>query len=142
MTVSAPDSVRLFRRAGLDSYSVLSFQAEHGVHASLLHIVTRFSPALVGATGLGNCILVSDISQRLRTMGDAGFSFERGNHTSLKERLEVLIRRGELVREYGQKAWARVQSIYSWDKIADDTEKLDLSLLAKGSMEDEDSSDK
>ena len=54
----------------------------------------------------------------------------------------MLIRRGELVRECGQKAWARVQSIYSWDKIADDTEKLDLSLLAKGSMEDEDSSDK
>ena len=75
-------------------------------------------------------------------MGDAGFSFERGNHTSLKESLEVLIRRGELVREYGPKARARVQSIYSWDEIADDTEKLDLSLLPKGSMEDEDSSDK
>lgn len=87
------------------------------------------SPSLLGAMGHGNCVLVSDIPENLETLGDAGFSFERNNPVSLKEKLEMLIGRPQLVEESGKKAKVRVQQVYNWDKIADDTEKLCLSLL-------------
>ena len=90
------------------------------------------SPSLLGAMGYGNCVIVSDIPENLETIGDAGFSFERNNPFSLKEKLEMLINRPQLVEEYGEKAKARVEEIYNWDKIAEDTEKLYLAVLGKG----------
>jgi glycosyltransferase involved in cell wall biosynthesis len=90
------------------------------------------SPALLAAMGFGNCVLVSDIPENLETIGDAGFSFERGNHVSLKEKLETLIGQPQLVTEYGQRAKARVETGYNWVKIAEDMEKLYLSALHSG----------
>ena len=89
------------------------------------------SPALLGAMGFANCVVVSDIPENLETIGDAGVSFERGNPLSLKEQLETLIGQPQLVREYGQRARARVESVYSWDRIAEDVERLYLSVLAR-----------
>lgn len=90
------------------------------------------SPALLGAMGYGNCVIVSDIPENLETIGDAGFAFENGNPVSLKEKLEMLISRPDLVEEYGTNAKARVQEVYNWDKIAQDVERLYLSVLPSG----------
>jgi glycosyltransferase involved in cell wall biosynthesis len=98
------------------------------------------SPALLAAMGFGNCVLVSDIPENLETIGDAGFSFERGNPASLKEKLEWLVREPDLVKEYGKRARARVTSVYSWDKIAQDMEGLYLSVLPGDAPEGRDSS--
>jgi len=98
------------------------------------------SPALLGAMGFGNCVLVSDIPENLETVGDAGFSFESGNPASLKDKLEWLVGEPELVREYGRKARARVTSVYSWDRIAEDMEGLYLSVLPGDASEGRDSS--
>jgi len=98
------------------------------------------SPALLGAMGFGNCVLVSDIPENLETVGDAGFSFEKGSPTSLKEKLEWLLREPDLVKEYGKRARARVTSVYSWDKIAQDTEALYLSVLPGNASEGRESS--
>jgi glycosyltransferase involved in cell wall biosynthesis len=87
------------------------------------------SPALLAAMGFGNCVLVSDIPENLETIGNAGFSFERGNHVSLKTKLEMLMGHPQLVTEYGQRAKARVETVYNWDKIAEDMERLYLSVL-------------
>ena len=97
------------------------------------------SPALLGAMGFGNCVIVSDIPENLETIGDAGVSFERGNPLSLKEQLEKLIGQPQLVKQHGQRAKARVESVYSWDKIAEDMESLYLSVVARGRTKDEDS---
>jgi len=94
------------------------------------------SPALLAAMGFGNCVVVSDIPENLETIGDAGFSFERGNHASLKAKLETLIGQPQLVREYGQRAKARVETVYNWDRIAEDMEKLYLSVLHTGRPSD------
>jgi glycosyltransferase involved in cell wall biosynthesis len=96
------------------------------------------SPALLGAMGFGNCVIVSDIPENLETIGNAGVSFERGNPLSLKEQLETLLGQPQLVREYGQRAKARVESVYSWDKIAEDMESLYLSVMARGTTKDQD----
>jgi glycosyltransferase involved in cell wall biosynthesis len=98
------------------------------------------SPALLGAMGFGNCVLVSDIPENLETVGDAGFSFESSNPASLREKLEWLVGEPELVREYGRKARARVTSVYSWDRIAEDMEGLYLSVLPGDASEGRDSS--
>lgn len=95
------------------------------------------SPALLGAMGFGNCVLVSDIPENLETIGDTGFTFERSNPMSLKDKLEMLIGQPLLVREYGQSARARVESAYSWDRIAEDVERLYLSVLARHGPEGE-----
>jgi glycosyltransferase involved in cell wall biosynthesis len=90
------------------------------------------SPALLGAMGFGNCVLVSDIPENLETIDDAGFPFERSNPLSLKEQLERLVDQPQLVEEFGRKAKARVESVYSWDKIAGDMEQLYMHSLAAG----------
>jgi glycosyltransferase involved in cell wall biosynthesis len=95
------------------------------------------SPALLGAMGFGNCVIVSDIPENLETIGDAGISFERGNPLSLKEQLEALIDDPQLVVEYGRRAKDRVERNYSWDKIAEDMEGLYLAVMAKGTTKDE-----
>ena len=97
------------------------------------------SPALLGAMGFGNCVVVSDIPENMETVGSAGFSFERGNPTSLKKQLEKLIGQPQVVREYGRRAKERVDTVYSWDKIAEDTEKLYLSMLDGGTAKGEES---
>lgn len=89
------------------------------------------SPSLLGAMGYGNCVLVSDIPENLETIGDAGFSFESGNPLSLKERLASLITHPQMVNEYGRKAKVRVQEVYNWDRIAEDTERLYLAVAAR-----------
>ena len=96
------------------------------------------SPALLGAMGFGNCVLVSDIPENLETIGDAGFSFERSNPTSLQEKLEWLLGHPQVVREYGEKAKARVTSVYSWDSIAQEMEQLYTSLWAGDSAKGRD----
>jgi len=94
------------------------------------------SPALLGAMGFGNCVLVSDIPENLETIDDAGFSFESSDPVSLKEELERLIGQPELVKQFGRRAKARVQSVYSWDKIAGDMEQLYMRSLAGGKKKD------
>lgn len=89
------------------------------------------SPALLGAMGYGNCVLVSDIPENLETVGDSGLHFENGNPFSLGDKLEMLINSPQLVEEYGTKARARVQEFYSWDKIAEDTEELYRSVMER-----------
>ena len=45
----------------------------------------------------------------------------------------------DLVQEYGKRARARVTSVYSWDRIAQDMERLCLSVLPADASEGRDS---
>jgi glycosyltransferase involved in cell wall biosynthesis len=87
------------------------------------------SPALLGAMGFGNCVLVSDIPENLETIGDAGVSFRRSNMDDLAIKLLHLIEHPDEVHRFKEKAQRRVSNIYSWDKITDDYENLFLKLL-------------
>jgi glycosyltransferase involved in cell wall biosynthesis len=86
------------------------------------------SPALVAAMGFGNCVVVNAIDENLETIGNAGVSFRKNDIGDLRLRLQELIDRPELVREYRLKAQQRVAEHYNWDVVTDQLEKLYHSL--------------
>lgn len=86
------------------------------------------SPALLGAMGHGNCVLVSNIPENLETIGNAGVSFEKSNPVDLARKLRYLIDNPGTVSDYKQKAQLRIQTTYNWDTITEQYERLFRSL--------------
>ena len=87
------------------------------------------SPALLGAMGFGNCVLVSDIPENRETIGDAGITFRRGDETELAHCLQRLIDEPALVRRFRKLAKEHVARHYDWEKITDDHERLFYRVL-------------
>ena len=87
------------------------------------------SPALLGAMGFGNCVLVSDIPENCETIGDAGFTFEKNNPDDLAVQLQKLLDTPTLVHEYRAKAVNRVRDSYSWEVVTNEYERLFYQLV-------------
>jgi glycosyltransferase involved in cell wall biosynthesis len=87
------------------------------------------SPALLGAMGFGNCVLVSDIPENRETIGDAGLTFRCGDNRDLASRLQELVDHPDTVRRFKELARDRVAQYYDWDKITDEYERLFYQLL-------------
>lgn len=87
------------------------------------------SPALLTAMALGKCVLVSDIPENLETIGDAGFSFRHGDSEDLKEKLQFLLTNPANVEKIQKKAVDRISTLYDWNKITDQIEKIYFNLL-------------
>jgi glycosyltransferase involved in cell wall biosynthesis len=87
------------------------------------------SPALLTAMALGKCVLVSDIPENLETIGDAGFSFKRGNVKDLRQKLQLLLTCPGLVEFVGRKAVERVNTDYNWSLITSQIENIYISNL-------------
>jgi glycosyltransferase involved in cell wall biosynthesis len=86
------------------------------------------SLGLLEAMRYGNCVLVSDIPENLEAMAGHGYSFRSKNYKDLKRRLESLLSNPQLVAEKKKTAPRYVESAHSWDFVADEYEKLYLSL--------------
>jgi glycosyltransferase involved in cell wall biosynthesis len=82
------------------------------------------SPALLGAMGFSNCVLVSDIPENCETIGAAGVTFRQKDPQDLARRLQELIDAPETVQAYKRQAQEHVARHYSWDTITDDYERL------------------
>jgi len=91
------------------------------------------SPALLSAMGFGNCVLISDIPENLETVGDAGVTFKNKDVHDLREKMLQLVSNPSTVENYRSRTVERVSRLYSWDKIAERTEHLYLSLTEKQS---------
>jgi glycosyltransferase involved in cell wall biosynthesis len=89
------------------------------------------SPALLTAMALGKCVLVSDIPENLETIGDAGFSFRRGDSEDLKEKLQFLLANPDKVHKMQRKAMDRIRKHYDWNMITDQIEKIYTSLISE-----------
>lgn len=87
------------------------------------------SPALLTAMAFGKGVLVSDIPENLETIGNAGFSFNHGDVENLMEKLQFLLANPDIVEKIGKKAVNRVRNYYNWNKIADQIEKIYVSLM-------------
>ena len=87
------------------------------------------SPALLSAMGFGNCVLASDIPENLETIGDAGLTFRSGDEQDLRDKMSYLLSDPSVVRSFREKAVERVAELYSWDSIAEQTERLYSWLL-------------
>jgi glycosyltransferase involved in cell wall biosynthesis len=82
-------------------------------------------PALLEAMAAGRCVVVNDTPENLETIGDAGLSYpgELGGG-GLRTVLERLLKDPALVAEQGARGLERVRALYSWDRIADEYERL------------------
>jgi len=81
-------------------------------------------PALVEAMGRGNCILANDVPEHREVLAEAGFYFSVRLPSTLADQINRLLRRPEIVRQYGRRAMERTRALYSWDAIADDYETV------------------
>jgi len=88
-------------------------------------------PALLEGMGHGNCVLANDVPEHREVLADAGVFFEAKSNGDLTEKMQFLLDRPEVVKEYGEKAVARIKENYSWDGVADDYEQLFLKLTQK-----------
>ena len=85
--------------------------------------------ALLEAMSYGNCCVASDIPENIEALEDKGFTFENRNWQSLRSVLEDLLKNPGKVEQKKKIARDHVLNNYSWDKIADEMERLYFSLL-------------
>ncbi|MCG6536592.1 MAG: glycosyltransferase family 4 protein, partial [Syntrophales bacterium LBB04] len=88
--------------------------------------------ALLEAMSYGNCCVASDIPESLEAMGEHGYTFKNRDSKDLYEVLRRLIDNPHLVEQKKAAAREHVLSNYSWDKVADEMERLYLSLVRNG----------
>src|SRR5438552_13286268 len=79
-------------------------------------------PALLEAMGFGNCVLTLATPENMEAVGDAGIGYSDEN--DLAEKLQRVLRDGSLVQSYRNRAQARVQRYYDWNRIVDQYEQL------------------
>lgn len=75
--------------------------------------------------------LVSDIPENLEAMGEAGFAFRSKSVDALAEKLQLLINSREDAKALGQKAYARVQQHFNWEKVVQETEAVYLNAIQR-----------
>lgn len=92
--------------------------------------------SLLEAMSYGNCCLTSDIPECADVVEDRAVLFSRGNEEDLREKLQMLLDRPDLVESYRQQAADYVCGKYRWDDVVERTLKL---YEAEGEREYEDS---
>ncbi|WP_029214915.1 DUF1972 domain-containing protein [Kallotenue papyrolyticum] len=89
-------------------------------------------PAFVEAMAFGNCIVVHNTPENLETIGDAGFAYDgKAGAASLRRVLDRLLRQPAIVEASRQLARRRATTIYSWEAITDEYERLFYTLLRR-----------
>lgn len=87
-------------------------------------------PALLEAMALGNCVVVNGTPENRETIGDSGLAYDgREGSSALREVLKELLAVPALVQEYRERAMARVEQHYSWDKVADAYEQIIRAII-------------
>ena len=88
-------------------------------------------PALVEAMAAGNAILYLDTPANRETTRDCGISFQ-ASESDLATKLEQLIVAPSRIEELGERAQAVARTVYGWDKVVDQYEKLFVKMLLPG----------
>jgi len=81
-------------------------------------------PALLEGMGFGNCVLANDVPEHREVIREAGPYFKTSDWKDLRDKLQYLVDKPKIVKEYQSKAVARIKEAYTWDRIADGYEKL------------------
>jgi len=79
------------------------------------------SIALLEAMSYGKCVLVSDIPENLEAIGKNSFTFINKNIRSLRNKLIYLLAKQSLVKASGLKLKSRVEKLYNWQNIVEQT---------------------
>lgn len=89
-------------------------------------------PALVEAMAFGSCVVVHNTPENLETVDKAGFSYEgKLGADGLRGILQNLLDDPGLTAEYQKRAQQRANSVYTWDAVTDEYERLFYQLLKR-----------
>ena len=100
-------------------YRALQQNAYCYVHATE---VGGTHPALLEAMGFGNCVLTLAAPENIEAVGDAAILYH--DEKDLAHKLQRVLRDGSLVHSFRNRAQARVQEHYTWDRVVDQYEQL------------------
>jgi len=137
-TAASEDYVSLIRGYQGDRIRLLDYVYGEGLEElwSNAYLVVQpstmegLSIALLEALSYGRCVLFSDIPENLEVAEACGVSFRSKDVGDLKEKLEMLLARADLVKHFEDKARDHIRQQYSWDKVTESTEALYQSLLS------------
>ena len=88
------------------------------------------SLALLDAMGAGLCVLTSDVAENREAVGNAGFTFRRGDAADLADRLRFLIANPAVREAAGQAAKRRIREHYQWPMIASEIEHIYFEMMS------------
>jgi len=90
-------------------------------------------PALVEAMGYGSCVLVNDTPSNLEVIADAGFHY-RGieGDGDLRDKIQQLLDRPELVAQYRVRARERAQAHFRWTNVVEEHVKFYQQVAGQG----------
>ena len=77
--------------------------------------------SLLEAMSYGNCCLVSSIEECAAVVADKGVVFEKGNVSSLREKLDYLLHNEAVVKAYKEVSSDYILSQYNWDQVVKET---------------------
>jgi glycosyltransferase involved in cell wall biosynthesis len=89
------------------------------------------SLALLDAMGAGLCVLASDAPENVEAIGDAGFTFRRGDVNDLQRMLVLLLSDSVLREDVGRRAQARIRREYLWEEGAKEMNAVYASLFER-----------
>ncbi|HBO16511.1 MAG: Glycosyl transferase group 1 [Candidatus Moranbacteria bacterium GW2011_GWE2_35_2-] len=89
------------------------------------------SIALLEAMGHSVAPLVSDIPENIEAIGEDGFSFSNKNVDSLRDKLAYLLNKPDEVENMGKKSQQRIAKEFSWQSIAQKTDRLYRDIAMK-----------
>ena len=85
--------------------------------------------ALLEAMSYGNCCVASDIEENKEALENHGYMFKNRSSDDLRRVLNNLIKHPKDVEIKRKEAKAHVMRNYSWDRVADEMEKLYLEIV-------------
>lgn len=88
-------------------------------------------PALLEGMGFGNCVLANDVPEHREVIRDAGPYFKTSDWKDLRDKMQYLVDHPEIVKQYQEKAVARIKEAYTWDRISDRYENLFLKINSR-----------
>lgn len=90
--------------------------------------IEGLSVGLIEAMNYQNCVLVSDISENLEVIGNAGMTFKNKSVADLMEKMTYIVNNPKYVEEQRHASYQSIQSQYNWEEVADQYEQLYTSI--------------
>ncbi len=88
-------------------------------------------PALIEAMGQGNLIIANNTPENSETLGGCGILYDRNDVESLSQCLQSVADNPSEHKELKKAALDRIHSVYSWDAVIDQYERLFLRMVKK-----------
>ena len=81
------------------------------------------NPALLKALGYGNCVLALNVAFNAEVVQEGGILYDM-NVESLREKMQFVVDHPEAAAAYRERAVARIEEAYTWDRIVSGYERL------------------